>query len=117
VPARHILHDDGTHPPPPLEEEVLPPLDADEGWLHVPALHVPADVPPRVQSAHGEPVEPHVVSDDGWQVFELSQQPMQELSQVPPPLLLVLVPLEPPSSPVPPLLLVLDVMSPEDDEL
>jgi hypothetical protein len=81
----------------------------------VPALQVPAVVPPRVQSEHAEPVEPQVVSDDGWQVFALSQQPMQVLSHVPPPLPLVLVPLEPPSSPEP-LLLVLDVALPEDEE-
>jgi hypothetical protein len=110
------------HPPPlvddPLLDVLLPELD--DGAWQVPALQVPVVAPPIVQSLHSAAPVPHVVSDDVWQVFALSQHPIAQLvmSHVDPPLLLVLVPLElvelPPSSP---LLLVLDVEDALPDEL
>lgn len=113
IPATHGLQDEGTHPPPLVEDpllDVLLPLELEDGATQAPLTQVP---PVAVQSVHEPPPVPHAVSAI-WQVPVLSQHPVAQLfaSQVVPPLLLA--PLElvdaPPSSP---LLLVLDVVPPE----
>ncbi len=112
--APHFGQLEATQVLPPLLDP--PELDDDDGW-HVPALHAaPVSVPPNVQSLHETPPVPHTAgSVPTWHVPLLSQQPLAQLveSHAAAPLLLVLVPLEPPpSSPL--LLLVLDVVPPDE---
>jgi hypothetical protein len=86
----------------PLLEADDPPEELEE--THEPALHVWLAV---VQSAHGPPAAPHVVSAfPGWHVPVGSQQPLQAVHDVAPPPSLLAPPSPPASSATPaPLLL------------
>jgi hypothetical protein len=81
-----LAHEDATHAP-PLDDEELDELEllAEQA----PALHVPG-----VQSVHGPPAAPHVVSLAVWHMLLVSQHPVphEVLSHVAPLLLLVLLP-------------------------